>query len=92
MEFGFIFLAIIVIGYLVLNKTSAKLKQTSLKKQEIIDQYEKELLKLLENVSSQEEKIQIKNQFLQKCNSELSLNIFFTKDETTKTLQKLANL
>lgn len=92
MEFAFIFLAIIVIGYLVLNKTNTKLKQTSKKKHEIIEEYEKELLSLLNKASTQEEKLRLKKQFLQKCNNELSRNIFFTQEEAAKALQKLANL
>ncbi len=92
MEFAFIFLAIIVIGYLVLNKTNTKLQQTTKKKHEIIEEYEKELQSILDKASSMEEKIRLKKQFLQKCNSELSRNIFFTKSEATEALQKLASL
>lgn len=92
MEFAFIFLAIIVVGYLVLNKTNTKIKQTSKKKEEIIEDYKKELQTILDKASCDEEKIQLKNQFLQKCNSELSRNIFFTKSEATQALQKLASL
>lgn len=92
MEFAFIFLAIIVIGYLVLNKTNAKLKQTLKKKEEILEEYTNELQAILDKASSSEEKIQRKKEYLQKCNSELSRNIFFTKDEATKALQHLASL
>ena len=77
MEFAFIFLAIIVIGYLVLQKTGAKLKETSQTKQEIIKRYEDQLKDILAK-SSEDEKSSQKAQFLKKCNDELSRNIFFT--------------
>jgi uncharacterized membrane-anchored protein YhcB (DUF1043 family) len=92
MEFAFIFLALIVIGYLILHKTNTKLKQTSKKKEEILEEYTKELQTILNKASTPEEKTQRKKEYLQKCNSELSRNIFFTKDEATKALQKLASL
>lgn len=93
MEFAFIFLAIIVIGYLVLNKTNAKIKQTSQTKKEIILRYENNLLAILEQHNDDPEKQKLqKAEFLKQCNNELSRNIFFTSDEAKEILQKLATL
>lgn len=92
MEFLFIFLAIIVVGYLVLNKTQHKLKATSQTKKEIIVRYEKELKNLLSQCKDQESAKQQKAVFLKKCNDELSRNIFFTPEESKEILQKLASL
>ncbi len=92
MEFLFIFLAIIVTGYLVLKKTNTKLKETSKTKQEIIQRYENDLQAILDQCEDQESKQKQKAIFLKKCNEELSRNIFFTPDEAKEILQKLASL
>jgi len=92
MEFLFIFLAIIVIGYLVLTKTKHKLKETSQTKQEIIARYESELKQVLEECKDKESSQKQKALYLKKCNDELSRNIFFTPDEAKEILQKLASL
>jgi len=92
MEFAFIFLAIIVIAYLILNKTQKKIRLTSQKKDQIVHSYIKELGSALSKAKDDEEKKQIKNSYLKRYNSELSRNIFFTQDEATKALEKLASL
>lgn len=92
MEFAFIFLAIIVVGYLVLNKTNNKIKQTSQTKKEIIQRYENELQSLLDQCEDKESQQKQKAVFLKKCNDELSRNIFFTQNEAKEVLQKLASL
>jgi predicted transcriptional regulator len=92
MEFLFIFLAIILIGYLVLNKTGAKLKETTQTKKEIIARYENDLKTLLSTIENPEDKKAQKSLFLKKCNDELSRNIFFTPEEAKEILQKLATL
>ena len=92
MEFLVIFLAIIVVGYLVLNKTNHKLKATSQTKQEIIDRYENEMKNILAKCENPEKEKEQKALYLKKCNDELSRNIFFTPEEAKDILQKLANL
>lgn len=93
MELLFIFLAIIVVGYLVLHKTKHKLKETSQTKQEIIARYENELKTILEQYKDNNEvQKEQKALYLKKCNSELSRNIFFTPEESKEILQKLASL
>jgi hypothetical protein len=92
MEFIIIFIAIGLIAYVVLFKTNHKIEQTKSKKEQMVFQYEKELQKLLQEAQTPQEQTQVKNQFLQKCNSELSRNIFFTKEESKQALHKLAQL
>jgi hypothetical protein len=92
MEYLFIFLAVAFIAYLLLFKTKNKIQETSVKKEQIILEYEKELQELLLKTDDPKEQAQIKNKFLQKCNSELSRNIFFTQEESKQALQKLASI
>jgi len=87
-------LALIVVGVLIfLNGNSNNTKPTAVKKHEIIQQYEKELKNILNKYKNNNEtKIKEKKLFLQKCNSELSRNIFFDENESNKIIQKLASL
>lgn len=93
MEFVVIFLATLVVAYIVLRKTNHKLKQTAVKKNEIILEYERELKALLEQYSDDKiTQLEQKKRYLKQCNDELSRNIFFTDEESSKILQKLANI
>ncbi len=92
MEFAIIFIAVGFIAYFLLFKTKNKIQETSTKKEQIVLQYEKELQKLLEEAQTPQEQTKIKNHFLQKCNDELSRNIFFTQEESKQALHKLAQL
>ena len=93
MEFAVIFLATLVVAYIVLRKTNHKLKQTAVKKEEIITQYETELKALLEQHNNDSiTQLEQKTRYLKQCNDELSRNIFFTDEESTKIIQKLANI
>ena len=87
-------LALLVVGILIfLNGNSNNIKPTAVKKHEIIEQYEKELKSILNKYKHDNETmIQQKKNFLQKCNSELSRNIFFDENESKKIIQKLASL
>lgn len=89
MEFVVIFLVTLVVAYIILRKTNHKLKSEHQKKSEIIEQYENELKILLQN---NQNKTEVKTEFLKKCNDELSRNIFFTKEESSQLLQRLAQL
>jgi DNA anti-recombination protein RmuC len=93
MEFVVIFLATLVVAYIVLRKTNHKLKQTAIKKSEIINNYERELKALLEQHNDDKiTQLEQKKRYLKQCNDELSRNIFFTADETSDIIQKLANI
>ncbi len=87
-------LALIVVGVLIfLNGNSKDIKSPTVKKHEIIQQYEKELNTILNRYKNDNEtKIKEKKLFLQKCSSELSRNIFFNPDESKKIIQNLASL
>ncbi|RXI36190.1 hypothetical protein CRU99_13580, partial [Malaciobacter mytili] len=68
-------------------------KPEGVKKQEIIDSYEKEMLELLEKYNlNNDELLKKKKEFLIRVNHELSMNIFFEKQEAQEILQKLVNL
>ncbi len=93
MEFVVIFLATLVVAYIILRKTNHKLKQTAVKKEEIITQYETELKALLEQYNDDSiTQLEQKKRYLKQCNDELSRNIFFTAEESAKIIQKLANI
>lgn len=93
MEFVVIFLATIAVAYIVLRKTNYKLKQAIVKKHEIVEQYETKLQSILEQYQDDKEKqLQQKKIFLKQCNNELSRNIFFTAEESSKIIQKLATM
>lgn len=92
MEFVVIFLATLVVAYIILRKTNHKIKQTAVKKNEIIDQYETELKSLLKQYDNDKiTQLEQKKRYLKQCNDELSRNIFFTKEESSQIIQKLAN-
>jgi len=94
MEFAVIFLATILVAYIILRKTNHKIKDHNVKKSEIIQQYEQELKKILENTkeNSMDNSLKEKKKFLKNCNSELSRNIFFTQEEVSKIIKRLAQL
>ena len=80
-------------GYLFLKNTQSGFKSSSIKKDEIIKQYEDELKKILEKYKDDKTtQLEQKKLFLKKCNSELSRNIFFTPNEASSIIQKLAGL
>ncbi len=93
MEFVVIFLATLVVAYIVLRKTNHKIKQTAVKKEEIIAQYETQLKSILEQYKDDKQsQLEQKNIFLKKCNNELSRNIFFTTEESATIIKRLAEI
>ncbi|MEA2017459.1 MAG: hypothetical protein U9N59_03330 [Campylobacterota bacterium] len=95
LEFVFIFILFITIlgAYLVVSKTKYRLKDTAVKKNEIIEKYELSLKNILDKYQEDKNKqLEEKKIFLKQCNCELSRNIFFTDDEASKVLQRLAKL
>lgn len=75
------------------NKYNFTKKPKAVKKDEIIKAYEDELREILilcgENRALQIEK---RVEFLKKVNHELSMNIFFEKEESIKILQDLSKM
>ena len=82
--------------YLYLKKNSGKeaiLKKEIKSKQELIEDYKKELLFILDKYKANKE-LQLKEKFifLKRVNSELSMNIFFEKEEIKDFINELARL
>jgi len=77
-------------GILLLTKSTSEIKKPAIKKEEIILQYEKELETILEQYKNNKNKqLEEKKKFLQRCNSELSRNIFFTEEESINIIKRL---
>ena len=93
MEFVVIFLATLVVAYIVLRKTNLKIKQTVRKKDEIVSQYEIQMKALVDQYKDDKIlQLEQKTRYLKQCNDELSRNIFFTTEEKSQILQKLADI
>jgi hypothetical protein len=93
MEFIVIFLATLVVAYIVLRKTNHKIKQTAVKKNEIIEQYETQLKSILEQHNGDAiTQLEQKKRYLKQCNDELSRNIFFTNEESAIIIKRLAEI
>lgn len=90
MEIIIIILILIGMGILLLTKSTSEIKKPAIKKEEIILQYEKELETILEQYKNNKNKqLEEKKKFLQRCNSELSRNIFFTEEESINIIKRL---
>jgi len=93
MEFVVLFLSTVAAGFFLVNRRKHNIKQKTVKRDEIIQAYEKELLELLERYKDNKDmQVEQKKIFLKNCNDELSRNIFFTKNEASQVLQRLAKL
>jgi hypothetical protein len=86
--------AILTIIYIYFRKNKIDLvKPKSIKKSELIENYRLELLELLEKYEENKElQLQEKLKFLKRVNYELSMNIFFEKEEAKKLIQELSSL
>jgi len=92
MEFIVLICIFFIILFFLVSKKNYTIKNTLQKKEEIIHTYEQELIKLLQNTKDKQKQIDQKKLFLQKCNSELSRNIFFTEKEAIEVIQRLSKL
>ena len=76
----------------MVSNTKYRLKDTAIKKNEIIEQYELTLKNILiEHQKNKDIQLEKKKLFLKQCNSELSRNIFFTEKESNNIIKKLAS-
>ena len=92
--FALILSAVFTIVYLYFknNKTNF-VKPKAVKKEELVENYRLELLKILEKYEDNKElQLQEKLKFLKKVNYELSMNIFFEKEEARDLIQELSKL
>jgi hypothetical protein len=78
-----IILLILIVAFVFYTKNN---KQTNPAKKKI--DIQNEYIAILKTKKTKEEKIA----FIKQCNSELSRNIFFTKQEADNLIQKLINL
>ncbi|MEA3353835.1 MAG: hypothetical protein U9Q33_08480 [Campylobacterota bacterium] len=75
------------------RKDGSSIRSTALKKEDIVHNYEKELKELMAPYENDKKmQIKIKKEYLQKCNSELSRNVFFDEDEAKEVLEQLSQL
>ena len=82
----------VVFIYFKKNK-NVSIKSAPVKKEELIQGYKEELLNILEeNKDNKELQFQEKLKFLKRVNYELSMNIFFEKEEARELIQELSNL
>ncbi len=84
---------IIFIYFYFKNRKIIEIKPQAIKKDELIENYKLELLEILEKYKDNKELLlQEKLRFLKKVNNELSMNIFFEKDEARRLIQELSSL
>ena len=83
----------IVYIYLRKNRTNSFIKPKVLRKEELIENYKLELFQILEKCDNNKElELQERLKFLKRVNYELSMNIFFEKEEAVRLIQELSNL
>ncbi|MDD2887073.1 MAG: hypothetical protein PHY66_04680 [Aliarcobacter sp.] len=92
--FALILSAILTVVYLYFKKNKTILiKPKAVKKEELIEGYRVELLEILKKYEDNKElQLQEKLKFLKRVNYELSMNIFFEKEEARNLIQELSNL
>jgi hypothetical protein len=86
--------AAFTLGYFYFKKNSASfIKPQAVKKDELIESYKLELLEILDKYKNNKElQLQEKLKFLKRVNHELSMNIFFEKEEARSLIQELSSL
>lgn len=92
--FALILSAILTVVYLYFKKNKTIfIKPKAVKKEELIQSYRVELLEILKKYEDNKElQLQEKLKFLKRVNYELSMNIFFEKEEARNLIQELSNL
>ena len=90
--FALILSTIFTIVYIYFRKknTNSFFKPKALKKEELIENYKLELLDILEKCENNKElELQERLKFLKRVNYELSMNMFFEKEESRSLIQEL---
>ena len=92
--FALVLSAFFTFIYIYLKKSKTVFeKPKAVKKDELIQSYRVELLEILEKYEDNKElQFQEKLKFLKRVNYELSMNIFFEKEEARELIQELSNL
>ena len=82
-----------IIYFYFKNKKMIQIKPKVIKKEELIENYRLELFEILEKYEGNNElQLEEKLKFLKRVNYELSMNIFFEKEEARNLIQELSNL
>ena len=90
--FILIFLVLSVLAFFLLKRTNTNHKPSALKKNELIKQYEYEMLKLISKYEKDKDLLQHKKiEFLKTASNELHNNIFFDEHEAKAIIKKLAS-
>lgn len=93
MEIFLVLIFFILLAFFYKSQKNLKIRNSTDKKEEIVDNYINELQSLLKEYENDKIKQrEEKKIFLQHCNSELSRNIFFTNEETVKVIEKLLKI
>jgi len=93
MEIILLLVFFILLAFFYQSQNKLKVKNSAVKKIEIIQNYENDLKILLTKFENDKKKqLEEKKIFLQHCNSELSRNIFFTNEEVVKIIEKLLKI
>ncbi len=93
MEIFLVLIFFILLAFFYKSQKKLKKRNSTDKKQEIVNNYERELHSLLKKYENDKSnQLEQKKIFLQQCNSELSRNIFFTNEETVKVIEKLLKI
>lgn len=92
--FALVLSAVFTIVYLYFKKNKTIfIKPKAIKKEELVENYRVELLGILEKYEDNKElQLQEKLKFLKRVNYELSMNIFFDKEEARDLIQELSKL
>ncbi len=92
--FALVLSAFFTFIYIYLKKSKTVfVKPKAVKKDELIQSYRVELLEILEKYEDNKDlQFQEKLKFLKRVNYELSMNIFFEKEEARELIQELSNL
>jgi hypothetical protein len=71
----------------------SSIKPQAVKKDELIESYKQQLLEILDKYEDNKDlQFEEKLKFLKKVNHELSMNIFFEKEEARNLIQELSSL
>lgn len=88
-----IFLIFFAFFLFLTAKKKNNIKAPAVKKEELIQNYKKQMIELLKKHKNDKEKqTKQKIKLLKQINQELSMNLFFEKVEARKLLQELSNL
>lgn len=79
--------------FLFMKRNKKEIKPAHVKKEEIIEEYKRQMREVLDqNKSDKTKQLQEKTKLLKKINHELSMNLFFDEEESRKIINELLSL